>query len=304
MQQMYAHYMTQYMHYMQSGGMWPAYNADNSPEGLRAHAAQFQRFQHPGGGGLNPVAAGAAVAAVVGGHTPGAPVGGQNAANQANMPNVIDPNGAQPQANLQGAQAANAVPNMNGPGANPGNVVMNAGAGGMGAMEEDDEDGIGVGGQRDILDWFYVASRVLVLFSIVYFYSSLARFALVAGLGLAVYLYRIGFFGQRMADHNLNANLNNNNNNNNLNQNHNIQRNNPNENLPDQEQPGEPNINGEEVEGVAGNNENEDVDGVRNINENTNSLAPVRIEPSFYQVATTFLTTFFTSLMPNEPQVI
>ena len=125
----------------------------------------------------------------------------------------------------------------------------------------------------------------------------------MAGLGLAVYLYRIGFFGQRMADHNLNANLNNNNNNN-LNQNHNIQRNNPNENLPDQEQPGEPNINGEEVQGVAGNNENEDVDGVRNINENTNSLAPVRIEPSFYQVATTFLTTFFTSLMPNEPQVI
>ena len=85
MQQMYAHYMTQYMHYMQSGGMWPAYNADNSPEGLRAHAAQFQRFQNPGGGGLNPVAAGAAVAAVVGGHTPGAPVGGQNAANQANI---------------------------------------------------------------------------------------------------------------------------------------------------------------------------------------------------------------------------
>merc|ERR1719350_1509724 len=171
-------------------------------------------------------------------------------------------------------------------------------------MEEDDEDGIGVGGQRDILDWFYVASRVLVLFSIVYFYSSLARFALVAGLGLAVYLYRIGFFGQRMADHNLNANLNNNNNNNNVNQNHNLPRNNPDENLPDQEQPGEPNINGDEVEGVAGNNENEDVDGVRNINENTNSLAPVRIEPSFYQVATTFLTTFFTSLMPNEPQVI
>merc|ERR1712141_320915 len=146
--------------------------------------------------------------------------------------------------------------------------------------------GIGIGGQRDILDWFYVASRVLVLFSIVYFYSSLARFALVAGLGLAVYLYRIGFFGQRMADHNLNANLNNNNNNNNVNQNHNIPRNNPDEDLPDQEQPGEPNINGEEVQGVAGNNENED--GARNFNENTNSLAPIRIEPSFYQVATTF----------------
>merc|ERR1719461_239159 len=87
----------------------------------------------------------------------------------------------------------------------------------MGAMEEEDEDGMGMGGQRDILDWFYVASRVLVLFSIVYFYSSLARFALVAGLGLAVYLYRIGFFGQRNAGQ-VNIELNNLNQNNNVDQ--------------------------------------------------------------------------------------
>ena len=40
------------------------------------------------------------------------------------------------------------------------NVVMNANAGGLGAVE-DDEDGVN-GGQRDILDWFYVASRILV----------------------------------------------------------------------------------------------------------------------------------------------
>jgi hypothetical protein len=41
------------------------------------------------------------------------------------------------------------------------NVVMNANAGGLGAVEDDEGEG-GNGGQRDILDWFYVASRILV----------------------------------------------------------------------------------------------------------------------------------------------
>ena len=36
----------------------------------------------------------------------------------------------------------------------------------------EDEDDMN-GGQRDVLDWCYVVTRVLVLFSVVYFYSSL-----------------------------------------------------------------------------------------------------------------------------------
>ena len=64
----------------------------------------------------------------------------------------------------------------------------------LGAMEDEDDMN---GGQRDVLDWCYVATRVLVLFSVVYFYSSLARFALAAGLGIIFYLYNNGFFGQR-----------------------------------------------------------------------------------------------------------
>ena len=40
----------------------------------------------------------------------------------------------------------------------------------MGAMEDEDDMN---GGQRDVLDWCYVVTRVLVLFSVVYFYSSL-----------------------------------------------------------------------------------------------------------------------------------
>ncbi|XP_046752072.1 homocysteine-responsive endoplasmic reticulum-resident ubiquitin-like domain member 2 protein isoform X1 [Diprion similis] len=47
---------------------------------------------------------------------------------------------------------------------------------------------------RDWLDFFYMLSRVIVLFSIVYFYSSPLRFLIVTFLGFAVYLYQGGFF--------------------------------------------------------------------------------------------------------------
>merc|ERR1719340_451728 len=97
-----------------------------------------------------------------------------------------------PQAQVLNHVAAAAVADA--PVADNNNFIMNAGAGGIGAME--DEDDIN-GGQRDVLDWCYVATRVLVLFSVVYFYSSLARFALAAGLGIIFYLYNNGFFGQR-----------------------------------------------------------------------------------------------------------
>ena len=42
----------------------------------------------------------------------------------------------------------------------------------MGAMEDEDDMN---GGQRDVLDWCYVVIRVLVLFSVVYFYSFLLQ---------------------------------------------------------------------------------------------------------------------------------
>ncbi|KAK9891111.1 hypothetical protein WA026_013430 [Henosepilachna vigintioctopunctata] len=58
---------------------------------------------------------------------------------------------------------------------------------------------------RDWLDNFYTISRLLVFFSVVYFYSSFLRFSLVLILGLSIYLYQVGFF----------RHINNNNNNNN-----------------------------------------------------------------------------------------
>jgi hypothetical protein len=50
---------------------------------------------------------------------------------------------------------------------------------------EEEEEGRG---NRDWLDWFYTMSRVMVLSSIVYFYSSPLRFVLVTFLGFVLYL--------------------------------------------------------------------------------------------------------------------
>ena len=44
------------------------------------------------------------------------------------------------------------------------------------------------GNNRDWLDNFYMLSRVLILFSIVYFYSSPLRFVIVTFLGFLIYL--------------------------------------------------------------------------------------------------------------------
>ncbi|XP_012267965.1 homocysteine-responsive endoplasmic reticulum-resident ubiquitin-like domain member 2 protein [Athalia rosae] len=60
-------------------------------------------------------------------------------------------------------------------------------------VAEERGDG-GIGLNRDWLDFFYMLSRVIVLFSIVYFYSSPLRFLIVTFLGFAVYLYQGGFF--------------------------------------------------------------------------------------------------------------
>ncbi|KAL0279659.1 UNVERIFIED_CONTAM: hypothetical protein PYX00_001165 [Menopon gallinae] len=56
--------------------------------------------------------------------------------------------------------------------------------------EEDDDNRV----NRDWLDYFYTLSRLLILFSIVCFYSSPARFLVVLVPGIILYLYQIGFF--------------------------------------------------------------------------------------------------------------
>ncbi|KAM4601555.1 homocysteine-responsive endoplasmic reticulum-resident ubiquitin-like domain member 2 protein isoform 2-T3 [Polymixia lowei] len=68
--------------------------------------------------------------------------------------------------------------------ANP-NIQMNAQGGAV--LNEDELN-------RDWLDWLYTVSRAGVLLSIVYFYSSFSRFVMVVGAMLLVYLHQAGWF--------------------------------------------------------------------------------------------------------------
>lgn len=83
--------------------------------------------------------------------------------------------------------------NQEGPAPRPDNAnqVMNA----QGGLEEDDDEEFF--GPRDWLDYVYTFSRFLVLISIVYFYSNFTRFLAVAAFFFLVYLYQTGWFGVR-----------------------------------------------------------------------------------------------------------
>jgi hypothetical protein len=168
-------------------------------------------------------------------------------------------------------------------------VVLNANAGGLGAIE-DDEDGLG--GQRDILDWFYVLSRVLVLFSIVYFYSSLARFALVAGVCVVLYLYQLGFFGQPRGVAN---------NNNQAAARQQQQQQQP-QQQPQNQNPEQDLIRQQvdQVRQAAGGG----ADDESQQQQQPEVVAPETVSPNYFSVAATFVTSFFSSLIPHEPQVV
>ncbi|XP_063308219.1 homocysteine-responsive endoplasmic reticulum-resident ubiquitin-like domain member 2 protein [Pelobates fuscus] len=70
------------------------------------------------------------------------------------------------------------------PEVNP-NVQMNAQGGPV--MNEEDIN-------RDWLDWLYTVSRAAILLSIVYFYSSFSRFVMVMGAMILVYMHQAGWF--------------------------------------------------------------------------------------------------------------
>ncbi|KAG7210760.1 hypothetical protein KM043_012254 [Ampulex compressa] len=57
-------------------------------------------------------------------------------------------------------------------------------------------NGVGEDGayNQDWLDFFYMLSRIIVLFIVVYFYSSPLRFLIVTFLGFVLYLYQEGLF--------------------------------------------------------------------------------------------------------------
>ncbi|XP_014216361.1 homocysteine-responsive endoplasmic reticulum-resident ubiquitin-like domain member 2 protein [Copidosoma floridanum] len=120
---------------------------------------------------------------------------------------------------------------------------------------------------RDWLDKFYMLSRIIIMFSIIYFYSSPLRFIIVAFIGLFVYLCHNKFFRVHpAAGDNGNRNVENN------------------ENLPNNPQIMEPGILMIARELLQ-----------RAINTNTNH----RRRPNIILFAWTFLSSFFISLVPE-----
>ena len=106
----------------------------------------------------------------------------------------------------------------------------------------------------------------------------MARFALAAGLGIIFYLYNNGFFGQQNQP----------------------QR-------PQQQQQQDAAVN--EVRQAAGGGDNENNEpptNDANTGQGAEAAAVVLEEPrpQFLDVLSTFITTFFTSLLPNDPQVV
>lgn len=135
---------------------------------------------------------------------------------------------------------------------------------------------------RDWLDFFYMLSRIIVLFSIVYFYSSPLRFLIVTFLGFAMYLYQGGFFRVQpiLIAENNNARVDRRDNNNQVLQN---------EAIGPQLVPQQPNDQVPTVQAEARTNADED-----NEEERPGALA----------FTWTFFSTFFASLIPDQPNVI
>jgi len=182
----------------------------------------------------------------------------QNFANQQqlNRPVNFEPNAAP--AAAVGEGAPNAA------------MVMNAGAAGQ------IQDGAGGDRNRDILDWVYVMTRVLLLFSVIYFHSSFLRLAFVAGLGFLVYLYQNRRNGRLRV------------------------RNQNQQPGPEQQQQQEPEAGQAEENAEEANVEAADSD------ETNEEEAPLVEEPKPSRLALvfTFFTTLVSSIIPEQPQVI
>nr|XP_015212427.1 PREDICTED: homocysteine-responsive endoplasmic reticulum-resident ubiquitin-like domain member 2 protein isoform X1 [Lepisosteus oculatus]XP_015212428.1 PREDICTED: homocysteine-responsive endoplasmic reticulum-resident ubiquitin-like domain member 2 protein isoform X1 [Lepisosteus oculatus] len=148
--------------------------------------------------------------------------------------------------------------------ANP-NVQMNAQGGAV--INEEDLN-------RDWLDWVYTFSRAAILLSIVYFYSSFSRFVMVVGAMLLVYLHQAGWFPFRgeLANQGGGGNPN--------------------------EQEAEHRQDIQEMERIMDEGLDEDGgDGGDTPAEDPNAVP----HPGFLASAWSFITTFFTSLIPEGP---
>jgi len=150
-------------------------------------------------------------------------------------------------------------------------MVMNAG--GPGAAAGQIQEAQGGDRQRDLLDWVYVMTRVMLLVSVIYFHSSFLRLAFVVGVGFFAYFYQNRVRQMR------------------------IQR---------QRQEQQQRQHRAEQQLQQQENTNEDASDASNDEEAEEAEDIVTEEqaPSKLSVFLTFCTTFVTSLMPENPQVI
>lgn len=198
---------------------------------------------------------------------------------------------AQNQFNLGEPHAAAAAP-VAGEAAPNAAMVMNAGAAGQ------IQDDAGGDRNRDILDWVYVMTRVLLLFSVIYFHSSFLRLAFVAGLGFLVYLYqnrrngraRVGAQNPQQVQAPLQPNR--------RNERPVARAQNPLAH-PENEVQEEHAVQA----GDSGDETNVDTDGA---DESTTAetVAVEEPKPSRFAVIFTFFTTLVSSIIPEQPQVV
>lgn len=135
---------------------------------------------------------------------------------------------------------------------------------------------------RDWLDWLYTVSRAGVLLSIVYFYSSFSRFVMVAGAMLLVYLHQAQWFPFRPEQQDVRG----------------------------EERAGAPPGDAErqrdmqEIERLMDEGMDDDDSGEEGGGDGGNRAAGVAVqEPNDLTVAWSFISTFFTSLIPEvQPQ--
>ncbi|XP_075068651.1 homocysteine-responsive endoplasmic reticulum-resident ubiquitin-like domain member 2 protein [Mixophyes fleayi] len=148
------------------------------------------------------------------------------------------------------------------------NVQMNAQGGPV--MNEEDIN-------RDWLDWMYTVSRAAILLSIVYVYSSFSRFVMVMGAMILVYMHQAGWFPFRQDDGQPRAQ----------------------EDAADVNRDRVNNNDLLEMERHMDEGMNENAAGVRG------EEAPAVPRPGLVASAWSFITTLFTSLIPEgPPQVV
>jgi hypothetical protein len=180
-----------------------------------------------------------------------------------------------------------------------GNQQIRMNAGGGPVVDEDEEEG----GNRDWLDWVYTLSRFSVLLSIVYFYSTLGRFVVVFGLFFLVYLYQGGFLRLRRR---VIVPNNNNNNRQQAPQQQQQQQQEPQQ----QPQPAAPPAediqqNVQQPENIEGQqNADNSVDGGDVAAEVVPVEPPAPPQPRPLAIAWSFISTFFSSLIPTQPVVV